>query len=190
MSRRLRSALVIEDDPTLRAALATFLRTKDLRVATAGSAAEAIVQLRGRPDLILLDVMLPDGDVFTVLERAQKLAPAPIRIAMSGEATAEAAFKLAAYGVRRFLQKPVSLAAIWNAVCEANQEAPDLAPFVQESVGHVSLKDLTGNVRAAAIEQALAIARGNRTRAARILRVTRQAVQQMVRQPAKRGPPL
>jgi two-component system response regulator RegA len=133
-------------------------------------------------------VMLPDGNAFTVLEQAQKLTPAPIRIAMSGEASAEEAFRLAGFGVRRFLQKPVSLAEIWEAVCKANEEAPDLSPFVQESVGHVSLKALTGTVRSAAIRQALAIARGNRTRAARILQVTRQAVQQMVRQPKKRTP--
>ena len=188
MARRLRSALVVEDDPTLRAGLARFLRTKDLRVATAGSASEAVAQLRGRPDLILLDVMLPDGDAFSVLEHTQKLAPAPIRIAFSGAASAEEAFRLASFGVRRFMQKPVSLAEVWDAICQANEEPPDLAPLVQESVGHISLKDLTGSVRSAAIRQALAIARGNRTRAARILRVTRQAVQQMVRRPAKRTP--
>ena len=181
MSRRLRSALVVEDDPTLRAALASFLRTKGLRVATAGLAAEGVGQLRGKPDLILLDVMLPDGDAFTVLEQALKLTPSPIRIALSGAAKPEEAFRLARYGVRRFLQKPVSLAEIWNAVCEANEAPPDIAPLVQESVGHVSLKDLTGSVRTVAIRQALAIARGNRTGAARILQVTRQAVQQMLR---------
>lgn len=181
MSRRLRSALVVEDDPTLRAGLASFLRTKGLRVATAGLAAEGVAQLRGKPDLILLDVMLPDGDAFTVLEQALKLTPAPIRIALSGAAKPEEAFRLARYGVRRFLQKPVSLAEIWNAVCEANEAPPDIAPLVQESVGHVSLKDLTGSVRTVAIRQALAIARGNRTGAARILQVTRQAVQQMLR---------
>jgi DNA-binding NtrC family response regulator len=188
MSRRLRSALVVEDDPTLRTGLASFLRTKDLRVATAGSAAEAITQLRGRPDLLVLDVMLPDGDAFTVLDHAQNLAPAPIRIAMSGAASAEDGFRLASYGVRSFLQKPVSLAEIWEAVQKANDEAPDLAPFAQESVGHVSLKELTGGVRAAAIRQALAISRGNRTRAAHLLRVTRQAVQQMIRRPRKKTP--
>lgn len=189
MSRRLRSALVVDDDPTLRGGIATFLREKGLRVATAASAREAIEQLRGKPDVVVLDVRLPDGDAFSVLEVARDLAPAPLRIALSGEASPEDAFRLAKYGVRDFLQKPASLDEIWEAIQSAADAPPDLAPAVQETVGHLSLKELTNSVRDEAIKQALASARGNRTGAAKILQVTRQAVQQMLRQPAKRPPP-
>ena len=185
MSRRLRSALVVDDDPALRVGIATFLRTQGLRVATAASASEAIAQLRGKPDLVVLDVRLPDGDAFTVLEHARQLAPAPIRIALSGEASPEDAFRLSKYGVRSFLQKPASLDEIWDAVQAAAEEPPDLAPHVQQTVGHLSLRELTTQVRDEAIKQALASARGNRTGAARILKVTRQAVQQMLRNPKK-----
>jgi DNA-binding NtrC family response regulator len=185
MGRLLRSALVIDDDPTLRAALATFLREQHLRVGTAASAAEAIEQLRAKPDLVLLDVRLPDGDAFTVLEHARRLAPAPIRIALSGEASPEDAFRLAEYGVRNFLQKPVGLGELWDAILSAAERPPDLAPLVQQTVGHLSLRQLTTKVREEAIKQALARARGSRTGAARILKVTRQAVQQMLRPSAR-----
>ncbi len=185
MARRLRTALVVDDDPALRAGISTFLRSQGLRVATAGSAAEAVAQLRGRPDVVLLDVRLPDGDAFTVLDHARKLAPAPIRIALSGAATPEDAFRLAQYGVRKFLQKPASLDEIWDAIQSAAEEPPDLTPHVQQAVGHLSLRELTSQVRDEAIKQALATSRGNRTGAARILQVTRQAVQQILR-PAKR----
>lgn len=189
MGRRLRSALVVDDDPALRNGIATFLRDKGLRVATAASASEAVAQLRGKPDVVVLDVRLPDGDAFTVLEVARKLAPAPLRIALSGEASPEDAFRLAQHGVRDFLQKPASLDEIWDAIQNAADEPPDLGPIVQQTVGYLSLKELTTSVREEAIKQALASARGNRTGAARILQVTRQAVQQMLRQPAKRQPP-
>jgi DNA-binding NtrC family response regulator len=185
MGRRLRSALVVDDDPALRAGIAAFLRGQGLRVATAASASEAVAQLRGRPDVVLLDVRLPDGDAFTVLEHARKLAPAPIRIALSGAASPEDGFRLGQYGVRKFLQKPASLDEIWDAIQAAAEEPPDLTPYVQQTVGHISLRELTSQVRDEAIKQALASARGNRTGAARILQVTRQAVQQMLR-PAKR----
>lgn len=181
MGRRLRSALVVDDDATLRAGIAAFLRERKLRVGTAASAADAIAQLRARPDLVVLDVRLPDGDAFTVLEHARQLAPAPVRIALSGAASPEDAFRLAQHGVRSFLQKPVSLDELWDAIQAAAEEPPDLAPIVQQTVGHLSLKQLTSQVRDEAIQQALAAARGNRTGAARILRVTRQAVQQMLR---------
>jgi len=185
MSRRLRSALVVDDDPVLRAGLAEFLRGQGLRVGTAASAADAIAQLRARPDLVLLDVRLPDGDAFTVLDYARKLAPAPIQIALSGAASPEDAFRLAQYGVRSFLQKPASLGDIWDAIQSAVEEPPDITPHVQQAVGHLSLRELTTQVRGEAIKEALASARGNRTGAARILQVTRQAVQQMLRPPAK-----
>jgi DNA-binding NtrC family response regulator len=182
VARRLRSALVVDDHPTLRAALASFLREKGLRVASTATASDAVTQLRiARPDLLVLDVRLPDGDAFTVLEHVRKLAPAPIRIGLSGEASPEEAFRLAQYGVRSFLQKPVSLGDLWDAIQTAAEEPPDLAPLVHESVGRVPLRELTAQVREEAIKQALATARGNRTVAARILHVTRQAVQQMLR---------
>ncbi|HEY8121405.1 MAG TPA: response regulator [Myxococcota bacterium] len=180
--------MVVDDDPTLRSGIATFLRAQGLRVATAACAAEAVSQLRGRPDVVVLDVRLPDGDAFTVLEHARKLAPAPIRIALSGEASPEDAFRLAQQGVRNFLQKPASLDEIWDAIQSAAEEPPDLTPLVQQSVGHLSLRELTTRVRDEAIKQALATSRGNRTGAARILQVTRQAVQQMLRQAPKRQP--
>ncbi len=182
MARRVRSALVVDDDPVLRSAVARFLRTQGLRVGSAASAAEAIAQLSSRPDLVLLDVRLPDGDAFTILEHARKIAPVPIRIALSGAASPEQSFRLSsAYGVRTFLQKPASLDEIWDAIQTAAEEPPDLAPFVQQAVGHLSLRELLARVRDEAIKQALAAARGNRTAAARLLQVTRQAVQQMLR---------
>jgi two-component system response regulator RegA len=185
VSRRLRSALVVDDDPTLRAGIAEFLRGQKLRVGTAATAADAIQQLRARPDLLVLDVRLPDGDAFTVLSHARRLAPAPVRIALSGEASTEDAFRLAQHGVRNFLQKPVSLDDLWDAIQAAAEDPPDLAPVVQQAVGHLSLRELQKQVRNEAIKQALASSRGNRTGAARILQVTRQAVQQMLRTPVK-----
>jgi DNA-binding NtrC family response regulator len=187
-SRTVRSALVVEDDPDLRTGIATFLRQKGLRVGTATTAGDAIAQLSGRPDVILLDVRLPDSSAFEVLEAAHGVWPAPLRIALSGAATPEETFRLSRYGVRRFLQKPVSLAQIWEAIQSAADEAPDLQPVVQDAIGHRSLREITNEVRDVAIRQAVSIARGNRSRAARILQVTRQAVQQMMRQPPK-GPP-
>ena len=181
MTRRLHTALVVEDDSTLRNAIAAFLRTKNMRVVTAASVSEALAQLKGRPDVVLLDVMLPDGDAFRVLEHVATIAPAPLRVAMSGEATPEMAFRLNKFGVLRYVQKPASMDSIWAEICAAAEETPDLTPFVQEAIHKVPLKDLLARVREVAIQQALAIARGNHTSAARLLQVTRQAVQQMLR---------
>lgn len=182
MTRQLRSALVVDDDPAIRSAVASFLRSQNLRVGTAATAADALVQLQAaKPDLVLLDVRLPDGDAFTVLEAARSILPAPVRIGLSGVASTEEAFRLGKYGVRKFLQKPVSLDDLWSAIRDAVEEPVDLAPHAAQAIETIGLKDMLAQVREAAVGQAFAISRGNRTRTAQVLRVTRQAVQQMLR---------
>jgi two-component system OmpR family response regulator len=62
--------LVVEDDPTLRELLAASLRFAGFAVSTTASGAEAVrMATRLPPDLVVLDVMLPDLDGFEVLRR-------------------------------------------------------------------------------------------------------------------------
>ena len=180
--RRVRRALVIEDDERLRAALSRFLRSCGVEVLEAGTARDGVAQLRLIPDVVVADVRLPDQSALSVFRACGELSPAPIRIAISANASPEEAFQLGCLGVRRYLQKPVSLEVIWNAIRSACDEAPDLQPLVQDSVGHVSVRDLQRNVRDVMFRQAMAMARENRTGAARLLRVSRQAVQQVARE--------
>ena len=62
--------LVVDDEPFLRDAVAASLRFLGFEVSTAESGAGALRLARDRPfDLIVLDVMLPDGDGFEVVRR-------------------------------------------------------------------------------------------------------------------------
>ena len=62
--------LVVDDEPTILELLAGSLRFAGFDVVTAASGAQALkVAASARPDLILLDVMMPDGDGFEVLQR-------------------------------------------------------------------------------------------------------------------------
>ena len=62
--------LVVEDEPTILELLSGSLRFAGFDVLTAASGREALrVAAAVRPDLILLDVMLPDGDGFDVARR-------------------------------------------------------------------------------------------------------------------------
>src|SRR5258705_8641655 len=66
--------LVIEDDPVARADLEARLAANGYTVARAADAASALTVVnRERPDLILLDLGLPAGDGFLVLERLRKI---------------------------------------------------------------------------------------------------------------------
>jgi two-component system OmpR family response regulator len=65
--------LLVEDEPTLRELLSSSLRLAGFEVAQAATGAEALTAvLDKRPDLIVLDVMLPDMDGFQVLRRMRE----------------------------------------------------------------------------------------------------------------------
>jgi two-component system OmpR family response regulator len=63
-------ALVVDDEPSLTDLVSTVLRYEDFQVRTAASGSEAIRVSRDfHPDVVVLDVMLPDLDGFSVLQR-------------------------------------------------------------------------------------------------------------------------
>lgn len=183
LPERIQRALVVEDDPALRAALARTLEAWGARVSTAVTAADARQTLAAReaPDLILVDVRLPDGPVEPFLQEAAELAPAPIVVAMSGVALPEETFQLASLGVRAYLAKPFGHRQLAESIQEACREPRLLRPVVRALVGRVSLRDLQRQVREVMVREALARSDGNRSGAARLLQVTRQAVQHTLR---------
>ncbi|MFI6982147.1 response regulator transcription factor [Embleya sp. NPDC050154] len=65
--------LVVEDEPTVRELLSASLRFSGFAVASAATGDEALAMaVRDRPDLVVLDVMLPDMDGFEVLRRLRE----------------------------------------------------------------------------------------------------------------------
>ena len=71
--------LVIEDEPQMRRFLGTTLRAHGYQVVEAATAREGLAQAAGRnPDLILLDLGLPDGDGIEVARRLRQSTHAPI----------------------------------------------------------------------------------------------------------------
>ncbi|MFI9330552.1 response regulator transcription factor [Kitasatospora sp. NPDC052868] len=65
--------LVVDDEPNIRELLSASLRFSGFRVASAATGTEALELVAvERPDLIVLDVMLPDLDGFTVVERLRE----------------------------------------------------------------------------------------------------------------------
>jgi two-component system OmpR family response regulator len=70
--------LLVEDEPTLRELLSASLRLAGFEVTTAATGAQALSAVREQaPDLIVLDVMLPDADGFQVLHQLRAEHPGP-----------------------------------------------------------------------------------------------------------------
>ncbi|GAA3965070.1 response regulator transcription factor [Actinomadura viridis] len=70
------SLLVVDDEPTIRELLAASLRFAGFTVTSAATGAGAVAAaVRNPPDLVVLDVMLPDMDGFEVIRRLRERAP-------------------------------------------------------------------------------------------------------------------
>jgi len=178
---KLKRVLIVEDDAALRSAIARRVAAWGARVLEAGSARAAKALLSTAPDLLLVDLHLPDEPAFTVIEAAAQLWPKPICVAISGRASPEQAFRLAQLGVRAYLGKPFSLDELQQAVESAFREAPRLETLIAACVGRVPLRELQEHLRKVMVLQALALSDGSRSETARLLAVSRQAIQQMLR---------
>jgi DNA-binding NtrC family response regulator len=177
-----RSCLVVEDDERLRSSLVDALGALRFRVVAAASVAEARERLEAATfDLVVLDVALPDGRAVDVLEIVARSVPAPQVVAMSGAAGPDESFELATLGVRAFLKKPLVLTELEAAVRRALSEPPDLVPHLRSSVGLKPIRSVEESVRATMVDEALARGGGSRRSAAKLLGISRQLLQHILR---------
>ncbi len=106
--------LVVDDEPDIRELVRDILEDEGYAVATAenGEAARAALRER-RPDLILLDIWMPDIDGISLLKEWHEGdgLPCPV-IIMSGHGTVETAVEATRLGAYDFLEKPLSLAKL------------------------------------------------------------------------------
>src|SRR5215204_1120101 len=72
MSRPRRTILLVEDEVSITEPLAEALRSEGFETQVAGTVAEALELARREPDLVLLDLMLPDGSGFDVCRELRK----------------------------------------------------------------------------------------------------------------------
>jgi CheY-like chemotaxis protein len=105
--KQIKNILLIDDEKDLGFLLGDSLNSRGFRMEFAQTKREALKLLNRRPpDLVLLDLKLPDGDGMTLLSATRKMTPAPaviITTAFGSEETRREAKTLGAYG---FLDKP------------------------------------------------------------------------------------
>ncbi|MGR6805347.1 response regulator [Sphaerotilus natans] len=110
--------LVVDDEMGIRALLQEILTDEGHSVELAENAAQArMLRERQRPDLVLLDIWMPDVDGITLLKEwnsgAQLTMPV---IMMSGHGTIDTAVEATKYGAMAFLEKPITLQKLLRAV--------------------------------------------------------------------------
>jgi len=114
------NVVVVEDDPQLASFTSTLLSLSGFAVRQAGNREQVVNEIRRppRPDLILLDVVLPDADGFDILTRVRQhpvLKNVPV-IMLTGKATRQAVLKGIAAGADGYITKPFEPHALLRAV--------------------------------------------------------------------------
>jgi DNA-binding NtrC family response regulator len=138
--------LVIDDEPDIREVVSEILEDEGYKVSTAenGEAARSAFATES-PDLVLLDIWMPDVDGITLLkEWSQGGLPCPV-VVMSGHGTLETAVEATRLGAHDFVQKPISLAKLLSIVAQALEsrkeqagQKPAPSPSTEEELVGVS----------------------------------------------------
>ena len=107
----MRKILVIDDEPEVCELLADFLRMQGYQAFSASRASDGLkIAEKEKPDLVLLDIMMPEMDGLECLQIIRKSSPSSIVIMVSGlkdEKVAKEAIRLGAYD---YVGKPFDLA--------------------------------------------------------------------------------
>ncbi len=124
--------LVIDDEVGIRELLSEILTDEGHDVATCENATTARAWREARrPDLVLLDIWMPDTDGVTLLKEwaANGQLNMPV-VMMSGHATIETAVEATKIGATGFLEKPIGMQKLLSSVKQALERAPKLGSVI------------------------------------------------------------
>ena len=140
--------LVVDDELGIRALLSEILGDEGHTVELAENAAQAReCRERVRPDLVLLDIWMPDVDGITLLKEwgSAALLTMPV-IMMCGHGTIDTAVEATKFGAMAFLEKPITLQKLLRAV---EQGLAKPAPRAGAATPHPLRRTATATTRRA-----------------------------------------
>ncbi len=144
--------LVVDDELGIRDLLFEILNDEGHQVELAENAAQArAVRAETRPDLVLLDIWMPDTDGVTLLKEwaGAGLLNMPV-IMMSGHATIDTAVEATRIGALAFLEKPITLQKLLKAVEQGLARRPAAVPKAAIPQGPTPLVTSIGSGNAGA----------------------------------------
>ncbi len=155
--------LVVDDEPGIRDVLQQILEDEghDVRLAENGAQARSAL-LERTPDLVLLDIWMPDLDGLTLLKEwvAQGRLKMPV-IMMSGHGTIKHAMEATRLGAFDFLEKPISFKPLLDAIGRAMALGAPPAALLERPAGLGSgamITSLAQRLRQAAVDAPLFLA--------------------------------
>jgi PAS domain S-box-containing protein len=140
-----RRVLIVDGDTSFGPSLEADFRARGFVVESAGTPEQAIARVAARaPDLVVLDLYLPEAGALKLLRLWKAQAPALVVILVSGQASLGMVVDALKEGARRFLPKPVSAATLIDEFEERRQsQQPYLSPLVatNHQLGTSALND-------------------------------------------------
>lgn len=142
MTQAMHQILVIEDEPAIRNVLRVLLEAEGYRFIEADTAMRAEIETRShKPDLLLVDLGLPDGDGLKVIRRVRAWSPVPV-IVLSARTMEEQKIAALDAGADDYITKPFSapeLLARVRAALRRNVRGADQTSVLQFSQISVDL---------------------------------------------------
>jgi DNA-binding response OmpR family regulator len=132
-----RHVLIVDADVAFVRTLEADFHRRDFAVDVAIDADEAVAKLAaGRPDLVVLDLYLPNGAALALLRRWKREQPELVVILVSGNASLSYVVDALNEGARRFFPKPVTAAALL-AELQARRETAPYSPLPLPPENHL-----------------------------------------------------
>ena len=142
MTQAMHQVLVIEDEPEIRNVVRVLLETERYRVVEAENAARGEIEARAhKPDLLLVDLGLPDGDGIALIRRVRVWSPVPI-IVLSARAMEEQKIAALDAGADDYVTKPFSapeLLARVRAALRRNVRGAEVTSSIQFGDAQIDL---------------------------------------------------
>ncbi len=130
--------LIVDDEPGILETLSAILEDEGYRTLSTLSGNEALALYETeQPDVVFLDIWLPDRDGLQTLQAIKEKDPNAAVIMMSGHGTSATAVKSIKMGAHDYLEKPLSYDSAVNAVVSALQ-----SKSAQTAAGATSILDL------------------------------------------------
>jgi DNA-binding NtrC family response regulator len=112
--------LLVDDEEEFVETLAERMRTRGMEVATTNSGADALERVGAEDfDVVVLDLKMPGIDGMEALERIKRRRPDIQVVLLTGYATVEKGVEAIKLGALEFLEKPVDLASLTDAIRKA-----------------------------------------------------------------------
>jgi two-component system response regulator RegA len=160
--------LIVEDDENLRRRMGRAFRDRGFDVEEAASSADALaIAERETPELVLVDLRMPDGNGLDLIPAIKAIDPATRIVVLTGYGSIATAIEAVRRGATHYLTKPADADEILAAFERGGADAPR-RPLVPMSLDRVEWEH---------INRVLVDCHGNVSEAARVLGLHRRSLQ-------------